>query len=1233
MRIVIDLQGAQAENRVRGIGRYSLSLAKAMVRNRGQHQIIIALNGAFTDSIMPIRAAFKGLLPQDQIKLWYAPGPVSQLNEQNSPQRRAAQLIREAFLASLKPDIVLITSLFEGLVDDAVTSIAQLSPTITTAAILYDLIPLIYKKPYLDNPQVAKWYEDKLDHLRRADLLLSISASSRLEGLDHLGLEAEQIVNISTAADPQFKPIEADKTHHCELLQRYGLTGKYVMYTGGIDHRKNIEGLIRAYARLATNVRSQHQLAVVCSIQDADRTRLATLATTLGLANNELVLTGFVSDDDLVGLYGACQVFVFPSKHEGFGLPPLEAMSMGCAVIGGNTSSLPEVIGRPEAMFDPLDDDAITAKLHQVLVDDTFRQTLQQQGLIQAKKFCWDKTARAAIAALSKRVEPLALARPKVRPRLAYVSPLPPSRSGISDYSAELLPELACYYDIDVVVTKRSTDEDWNSANVGVVTVQSFLQHAADYERVLYHFGNSVFHQHMFALIQKVPGVIVLHDFYLSGIVAHRDVNGFVPDCWAQTLYQGHGYAALKHRFDAQDTADVVLKYPCNSEALQQAQGVIVHSQHARRLASHWYGMEAGKDWIHIPHLRAPVFDQNKQQQRAALGIDKDDFVVCSFGQLGVTKLNHRLLDVWLNSSLAKDKHCKLIFVGENEPNDYGQSLITKINKSGLSDNIKITSWVNTPTFRQYLAAADVGVQLRTLSRGETSGTVLDCMNYGLATIVNANGSMADLADEEVYKLIDDFTDEALTTALQNLKSGSQLRQRLSQQAQQIIRTSHAPNLCATEYSKAIEQFHHHSKTAQSALLNKITDINELPNDPSMWLALASAIDRSLAPSFCQRQLLIDISELVQRDAKTGVQRVVRSVLQQFLNNPPIGLRIEPVYATTDSAGYFYARKFILGFIESPTHLLKDEPVSYRAGDIFVGLDLQPKVVPAQQHFIQKMRRQGVSVQFVIYDLLCVTMPQYFIKGAALGHHRWLEAVAQSDGVICISKAVADDFSHWLSQHMPKQQGLLAINWFHLGADIENSNPTHGLPDNAETVLNQLAKHPSFLSVGTLEPRKGHAQTLAAFELLWQAGCEVNLIIVGKAGWLVETLIEKLSNHPQRNKRLFWFDGISDDYLTKIYHQSCCLIAASFGEGFGLPLIEAAQHQLPIIARDIPVFKEVAGQHAFYFSGLQPQNLSSAIEQWLTLYESHQHPTSQKMHWLKWHESADKLKRLIIAMV
>ena len=166
--------------------------------------------------------------------------------------------------------------------------------------------------------------------------------------------------------------------------------------------------------------------------------------------------------------------------------------------------------------------------------------------------------------------------------------------------------------------------------------------------------------------------------------------------------------------------------------------------------------------------------------------------------------------------------------------------------------------------------------------------------------------------------------------------------------------------------------------------------------------------------------------------------------------------------------------------------------------------------------------------------------------------------------------------------------------------------------------------------VGTIEPRKGHAQVLAAFERLWDSGHDLRLVIVGRPGWLVEELLEKLRHHPKLGSLLFWLEDVSDADLDRMYGACSCLIAASEGEGFGLPLIEAAQHGLPILARDIPVFREIAGVHASFFKGRTPEALAEAVIEWLKLRAQNRHPHSEGMPWVTWAQSADRLKAILL---
>ena len=1248
MRIVIDMQGAQSLSRFRGIGRYSLSFAKAVVRNRGEHDIILALSSLLPDAIEPLRTAFDGLLPQDNIRVWQAPGPVLEKFTGNDSRRETAELIREAFLASLGPDVIHISSLFEGYVDDSVTSIGRFDRTTPVSVSLYDLIPLLNPDHYLKpNPPYARYYERKIAYLKQAAIYLSISEFTRREGLAHLDVPEERIINVSTAMESHFQPLSIDDETLRRLREKFNLTRPFILYTGGDDQRKNLPRLIQAFAALPASLRANHQLVLAGGMLEDNLESFNQVAKTAGIKPDELCFTGYVTDEELVLLYNLCKLFVFPSWHEGFGLPALEAMACGAPVIGANTSSLPEVIRWEGARFDPLDVAAITAKMIPALENDEFRMKLRAHGLEQAKQFSWDESAKRAIAAWESRQKSQQQQKSTVLPagrklKLAFVSPMPPEQTGIADYSAELLPALAEHYDIDIIVAQDQVDDASVNGLAKVHDIPWLLAHADEMDRVLYHFGNSPFHRHMLSLVQEVPGTVMLHDFYMSELMHWLELHAGVDYAWTEALYLSHGYSAVRERYHDADAA--TRKYPVNLHVLQHAQGIIVHSEYSQKLVQQWYGKDFAVPCDVIPLLRLPSGTFDKADVRKQLGIDADDFVVCSFGFLNLTKLNHRLLNSWRNSVLVRDTRCRLIFVGENTGGEYGAGLLQTMRDCGCGDRISITGFVSLDTFRQYLKAADVAVQIRTNSRGETSAAVLDCMNHALPTIINAHGSMAEFDPEAVWMLPDEFDDAALVEALETLWREPERRHALGERAHNIILNRHTPAQCAIRFAEAIERFHHRAETATPALIRAIAAQKQFTPHDAELLGLSKDLAATLPLQQPARRLFLDVTATYRNDLKTGIERVARSLLLALLNSPPSGCRIEPVYLSDDGGEWHYrhARHYTLGLLGCPQEVLDDECVEPGCGDILLGLDLSgDTLVQAQRAGIHKAyRKRGVAVYAVIFDLLPVRMPEAFPQGAERTHEQWLRTVSTFDGAACISKAVADDLAAWQTEAGIdwKDRRPFRIGWFHLGADVTNSSPSQGLPVNAASTLRQLQARPSFLMIGTIEPRKGYLQTVEAFNELWNEGIDVNLVIVGKEGWIglpddmrrnIPKTVECLQRHHELNKRLFWLNGISDEYLDHVYAAGTCLIAASVNEGFGLPLIEAARHHIPIVARDIPVFREVAGGSAFYFTGEAPGDLASSLKTWLGLYHERRHPGTDQLHWLTWQESAEQIKKFL----
>jgi glycosyltransferase involved in cell wall biosynthesis len=841
--------------------------------------------------------------------------------------------------------------------------------------------------------------------------------------------------------------------------------------------------------------------------------------------------------------------------------------------------------------------------------------------------------AEAALAAFGRALERLRAASPPgddpaARPRLAYVSPLPPARTGIADYSAELLPELAAYYDVEVVVSQPVVDESSIPAGMPVRSVAWFQKNVERFDRILYQFGNSLYHDHMFDLLEHHPGVVVLHDFFLSGALHYRDRHGHSAGTFARSLYRSHGYHALMTE-RARGREAAVWKYPCNLDVLRRADGIIVHSKHSTQLADTWYGPGYAADWRIIPHLRGPSARADREAARKRLGIEGDDFLIVSLGALGPTKMCDRLVTAWLASPLSRDQSCALAFVGEAHDDDFCRALRRTISRSSCEPRVRVTGAVSRAVYEDYLLAADMAVQLRTLSRGETSGAVLDCFSFGVATLANAEGSIAELPDDVLLKIPREFSQDALAKAMVQLQEDSAARAAVARRAKAHVASVHAPARVASDYRDAIEHFAKDSDAARyRALLSAIGGI-ESSSPPGreqvLDVAVSIAANRPPRPP---RQILYDVSALVHEDLKTGIERATRAVLNALLDDCPTGFRVEPVY---DAGGRLvYARRFtstLLGVDVSE----RDDTIEPQPGDVFLAINLTPDSVARHRELFASLRERGVRVFFVVHDILPLLRPDAFPDWLPAEFERWLDTVAGvADGLVSPSRAVAEEVLTWLRAGGPHRDSPLLVGYAHWGADLAASLPSRGHDPQAASLATRRASGRRFLMVGTVEPRKGHGQVLGAFESLWAEGEDVELVLIGKEGWCVDGLAQRLRGHPEQGSRLHWLSDVSDEMLLKVYRSADALLVASEGEGFGLPLIEAAQHDIPIIARDIPVFREVAGDHAYYFTGDTAEELAAAVADWLVLSSGGSAPDSSTLPWLTWAESTRRLFDLLL---
>lgn len=858
MKIVVDLQGAQNESRHRGIGRYALAFVRALIRNKGAHEIVVLLSDLFPESLAYAQDALAEQRAHCTIKIWSGIGPTDLRKPENHWRKDVSELLREAFIAELKPDVLIISSLLDSPGDNTIVSVSKLAP-VYTVAMLYDLIPLLYKSEYLVDPTTQDWYYERLWQFKKADFWFAISESSRNDGIAQLGLPAAQVQNISAALGEDIVAVELNTDQATALKQKFGITRPFMLYSGAFDPRKNIDRLVYAYAAQPAEIRHAHQLVLAGGLNAPQLVHVNQLITAAGLDVSQVIVTQRITDHELCALYGLCKAYILPTYCEGFGFTALEAMACGAPTIGSNYSSVPEVIGLPEALFDPFSVDSIASKITQVLSDEAYRAMLAAHGRTQFQTFSWDHTARKALEALDR--------------------------------------------------------------------------------------------------------------------------------------------------------------------------------------------------------------------------LERD-------GVLGA------------------------------KPRPTPAALVTEIT-------------------------------------------------------------------------------------------------------------------------------------------GRISAFAQTPQRPAVELQETAALVAGLLPRQDQRpRLFVDITELHATDSKSGIQRVVRSVIQHLLTETDSAYQVELVYAAKPvgykTAAAFTRRMFgeghrpiltdvdrgagsSVGADAADSTIDQDTYIHPQQCDIFLGLDLHFNIDQDHEHFFAKARQAGAQVYFVVYDLLPLLLKDTFTPELVEKYGNWLRVVSQQHGAVCISQAVAAELKTWVAHNQPTAAQSLKIDWFHLGADIESSIPSKGMPDDGPQQLQKLASAPSFLMVGTLEPRKRHGQVLDAFEQLWAQNIPANLVIVGKPGWLTEALTTRLSTHPQLGHQLFWLQSASDEYLEKIYAAARCLIAASEAEGFGLPLIEAARHGLPIIARDIPVFREVAQEHALYFAGDDGAALATAIQSWLALEKQQKTPDSSQIQRQTWAQSAQQLlSRMIL---
>ena len=777
-RIAIDVQTLQTPERNRGIGRFVRGQIEAIRDLSSGHEYILLGNRAYAE---PEKIA-------PEWKYYTLP-----LEAGDPVNHEVAGQATSEWLRSNRVDCYYATS---PLMPDIV--IPKAERDVPCVAMVHDLIPLLFERKAFA-PHDATYRNDyyhRLGLISSAARILTYSESNRRDLCEQLSIPSDRVDVIDAGLDPRFQRVT-----NAEILnktrQTFGVHGRLIVSVTGYNFRKNILGTIQSFALLPADLRREVSLLLACSLSPDERTEVEKIISQLGVSG-QVVLAGHVGEE-LPALYSLAEIFFFPTLYEGFGFPALEAMACGTPVVVSDTSSLPEVVGGAGLLVNPSNPRAGAQAIERLLQDADLRRDMSVRGIERAKEFSWRKTAEKTLqaidAALDKGVVVVSGER-RGRTPLSCFSPWPPAPSGIADYSHRLTQALSRYYNpICYTDGTGSPETDFPSR-----PAQDFHGETA----ALYHVGNSRLNEFVFKAALKDPGVIVLHDWSIHGMVYHSTVKQGDAGAYMhlmKTTYGERGETHAKEVVAGRTTIDF-LAFPLSEELIRRSLGVVVHSSWMFERAI----SVAGHPPVRMIRHGADVFDGpvGTPEERTSFGIPPGAFVVLSFGRI----TRHKRVDILLRSFKTFAEHypdAMLVIAGEMdaEAEDYIRPLFER---AGLGKSLLAMGYIPSNRIGALVRSSDVCVNLRFPTMGETSGSVVRALGLGRPMITTDAGAFRELPDDCVWKIPVDVREEDLLYAyLERLYQDPDLRDQMGRNALDWVRKNCLWEKTAREYMEFID--------------------------------------------------------------------------------------------------------------------------------------------------------------------------------------------------------------------------------------------------------------------------------------------------------------------------------------------------------------------------------------------------------------------------------------------
>jgi len=307
---------------------------------------------------------------------------------------------------------------------------------------------------------------------------------------------------------------------------------------------------------------------------------------------------------------------------------------------------------------------------------------------------------------------------------------------------------------------------------------------------------------------------------------------------------------------------------------------------------------------------------------------------------------------------------------------------------------------------------------------------------------------------------------------------------------------------------------------------------------------------------------------------------------------------------------------------------LIDESIKIRRDDILLLIDSSwyMDIWSSVDYF----KTQGGKINAVIYDLIPITHNQFCNAFLVEIFKKWFyDSLKYVDKYITISNTVKVDLISFLNNEFGEEKTKeKKFDFFLLGSDFGYNK---SIKSPVRYFLPCIFKsRPTYMIVSTVEPRKNHKYLLDAFEILWEKRFDINLCIIGRIGWEIDELMDRINSSPELNQKLFLFSDLNDDELLYGYKNAKMLLFPSIVEGFGLPIVESLCNKLPVLASDTPIHREVGLEEIGYFDISNPNDLVQQIENIETNGIPENLKIDEDYHWLNWKESSEMLLTRIL---